>query len=173
MVKLRFLFAIFSVLLLSSFQAFANVITDVEEVNSRVGWFDSVSWTHDLSDQAFTLGSAISATLSIEFSDDYDRWWTDIFPEQATIVVGIIDFLDGDLFYHAVSDWSGSLGFNSIAGLNSSGELDVRVQSDVGDFNIGKSTLEVTTVPEPATLLLMGMGLAGLGATRMKKVKVM
>ncbi len=170
MVKSRYLLAVVCAFFLFNSQAFANIITDVEEVDSYVGWFDSISWTHDLSDQDFTLGSAVSATLSIEFSDDYDRWY-DFLPELATIVVGVIDFQDGAVVYSPVSDWSGSLGLNSIAGLNSNGKLGVRVWSDVGDFYVGNSVLEVTTVPEPATLLLMGMGLVGLGASRMKKSK--
>jgi len=170
MVKLRWLIAIVAALVLFNSQAFAKVIADVEKVDSQVKWFDSVSWTHDLSDQDFTLGSAVSATLSIEFSDDYDKRY-DFFPELATIVVGIIDFQDGAIIYSPLGDWSGPLGLNSIAGLNSHAQLDVLVWSDWGDFYIGNSVLEVTTVPEPAILLLMAMGLVGLGATRMKKVK--
>ena len=160
--KLAFLLAV----LFFSAQASANMITDVENVNTKLNLWDSVEWQHDLSDQGFAPGSAKSAKLSIQFSDDKDFW-----PELATIVVGKIDFQDGEAFYSPVKDWSGSLGFNSLASLNKSGLLNVKVWSDVGDFYIGQSTLEVSTVPEPTTLMLMGIGLAGLGATRIKGSK--
>ena len=163
--KLAFLLAV----LFFSVQASANVITDVHSVNQKLNWLDSVSWTHDLTDQGFVPGTAKSAMLSIQFSDDKDPWYNSL--ELATIVVGKIDFQDGAAFYSPVKDWSGSLGINSLASLNTSGLLNVKVWSDVGDFYIGQSTLAVSTVPEPTTLMLMGIGLAGLGASRIKRGK--
>jgi hypothetical protein len=164
------LLALIATLLFAVFQAQANIITDVEEVDTYVGMWKSVSWTHDLSDIDFTLGTASSASLTIEFSDDSDSGQL-IKREWATIIVGIIDFQDGEIFYDPVTDWSGSLGINSLAGLNGSGQLDVEVWGAWGDFLIGDSTLEVTTVAEPEALLILGMGLVGLGAARRRVLK--
>lgn len=147
----------------------AGVITDTVEVNRFVDWFDSYSWQHDINDDGFVLGSAQSATLTIEFWDD--GGFLDL-GELATIVVGKIDFLDGAIVYNPVSDWVGTLGLNSIAFLNASGLLSVKVWSYLGDFYIGTSTLEVITasVPEPSTFMLLALGLLGLVAARRQRV---
>ena len=152
--------------------AHADVITDTVAVDTFVSGFgDSASWTHNLNDNGFTLGSANSATLAIEFYDDQDAWY-EFGGELATIVVGTIDFLDGAIFYTPTSEWSGSLGLNSMVGLNSTGLLNVSVWGLWGDFHIGNSILEVTTaiasVPEPGSLILFGLGLLGLGVLRRK-----
>jgi len=163
-------YALLAALSFAAFQTQASIITDVEEVDTHVGWWQSVSWTHDLSDTAFSLGTALSASLTIELYDDCDRCEL-IKGELATIVVGIIDFQDGAMFYNPVTDWSGSLGVNSLAALNSGGLLDVAVISLFGDFRIGDSTLEITTIPEPGTPLMLSMGLLGLVGARRRVLK--
>lgn len=170
--KIRYLWGLFfTAFWLCSSQAVANVITDVEAVDAYVGHWKGISWTHDLSDQPFTLGSALSGTLTIEFSDDNKRFLPDL-PEFASIVVGVFDFQDEELIYKATRDWSGDLGINSLAILNGSGMLDVRVWSDFGDFHIGNSILEVVTsssIPEPVALCLLGIGLIVLGLVRTRR----
>ena len=165
-----------AVLLASSLTSNAGLITDVENVNSYVGWWQSKQWTHDITEHDFVLGSATSATLSIEFSDDSSKWLD--LGELATIVVGTIDFADGSLIYNPINDFSQSIGLQSLGFLNDSGSLTVKVWSDFGDFIIGKSTLEVATrdqqeepspVPEPSSLALIGAGLAALTLARRKQ----
>src|SRR5690606_7999213 len=116
--------AVLAVLVSVGFSANAGVITDVVEVDTYVGWWESTSWTHDLNDDGFTLGSAQSATLSIEFWDD--GGFLDL-GELATIVVGTIDFLDGSFVYVPTKDWTGALGLNSLVALNTTGLLTVTV----------------------------------------------
>jgi hypothetical protein len=166
-----------STLLLSSLCAQAGLITDVETINTKLNFLQSKSWTHNINDDGFTFGSAVSGKLSIELSDDAEGDGRFGFPELATIVVGIIDFQDGAWIYNPVNNFNQNLGFNSLGGLNSSGLLDVKVWSTLGDFYIGKSTLEVTTrdedprqVPEPSTLSLLGVGLISLLISRRKKM---
>jgi hypothetical protein len=152
------------------FSAFsqASVITDVESINTKVNMWEHETWVHDITD-VFTLGTAVSGTLSIEFWDDSKRDGL----ELASIIVGNIDLQDGALIYIPTTDWTGNLGVNSLASLNSSGMLSVDVWSIVGDFYIGNSTLKVITssVPEPSSIILFGLGLLGLGGLRRLKAK--
>jgi hypothetical protein len=155
--------------LLASTSCFAGVITDVVTVNEKLNTWESVSWTHNVLDNGFVLGSAQSANVTIQLWDDSKSFFDGI--ETATIVIGVIDFEDGALVYNAVSDWTGSLGITSLGLLNALGELNVSVSSVLGDFWIGKSTLTVKTsnVPEPGSLLLLSLGLLGLGLARRQK----
>lgn len=156
-----------------SFGAQAAVIESVVNVNQNVGLVGEHSWTHVL--EGFELGSALSAELSIDFTDN--PHWTDyiggnIF-DTATIIIGNIDFQDGAMFERPWSTWTGELGITSLEILNIAGALTVKVIT-TGFFYIGDSTLTVNTadsvsVPESSSLMLFALGLLGLVALRKRK----
>jgi hypothetical protein len=148
----------------------AGLITDVEAVNKTVSFGASKSWTHNILDQGFILGTAQSATLTIEFRDDKDPWYAPF--ETALVQIGLFDLQDGGLVLNPTVNWTGDLGLSSLIKLNADGSIFVQVTSVLGDFVIGKSTLSVITkevsVPESSSLILFSLGLLGLMFARRK-----
>lgn len=155
---------------LFSVNSFAGLITDIESVNKTVAFTKSVSWTHNILEQGFTLGGAESASIVIELRDDKNDPWYMPF-EIALVQLGNFDAEDGGMANPTLA-WFGNLGISSLAKLNADGTLFVQVTSTLGDFIVGKSTLSVVTknvnVPESSSLVLFGLGLLGLGLMRRK-----
>ena len=154
--------------LLTTTVANAIPIVDTYDVNTLLQTGDSVSYTHDLTDNDFELGTATSGTIEIQFSDNTDSAW-----EVILIVVEEFDFdTGGILISTAASSFFGDLEVNALAQINSVGELDITIYSWWGDFSVGQSvlTIETNSVPEPGVLGMLGIGLLGLGvARRMRK----
>lgn len=152
----------------------ASVMQDVVEQNELIGWWGSHSYTHDLNDNGFIPGTttAVSGSLEIKVKDDarWDGW------EVVLFVVEAFDF-DSDAISFG-SSYNGDLEMEALGQINQDGLLDVTIFSLWGDFLLGDSILTVNTttappvhgVPEPSTILLLGVGLLGLNIAR-KRVK--
>ena len=147
----------------------AATITDTITQDAYVSFLGSHTYTHDITDGGFVPGSAISGSLQISIYDDArDR--LDFLPEVVLVIVDSFDFDSGGLTF---GNFDNSLGIQALGSLNADGLLQVKVQSLIGDFRVGNSTLsvEVSEVPVPGTLGLLGAGLAALGLVRRKAAR--
>jgi hypothetical protein len=152
--------------LLFSASSFATVMTDTVSQNTFVGWWESVHYQHNLNDNGFVLGSAVSGSLQVAVSDDggrFDLW------EVILFTVEDFDFDTGAVTFN--NGFSGDLEINALGQLNTDGYLDVTVTSLFGDFYLGDSTLTVS-VPAPSTLLIFAIAVVGLVMRRQRDITV-
>ena len=141
---------------------------------------DEFTYTHDLTDDGFdTIWGGelvLDYTLTLEMYDDDDRRLDGL--EFAW--VDQPGFFGDGLYNFSLSSTSFGPSLVGWLSVNILGTLDVTVQAydtqfGAGDFYIASSTLEASgyghePVPEPGTMLLMGLGLAGIvGARRRRK----
>ena len=152
----------------------AGLIVDVVEQYEKLNTGDFYSYTHDINDDGFVLGTAIAGTLEVEVFDDVRCFLflgcgPDLAPEIALFVVEAFDFDTGGITFG--TDFVGDLEVNALGELNADGMLEVTVVSLLGDFYVGNSylTVETSMVAEPATVSLLGLGLLAAGALRRRR----
>lgn len=172
---------LFAVVLTSNADAASMTWTDIIDWNKDIRLKDAACWNeltdgfgyyHDLSDNGFdpSIDTIVSYRLKIRIYDDFDRA-----RESAGIIQPGIPLLEGDAVTAYQFSWDfADIGW-TVAGLldiNHDGTLNIWIEPLQGDFYLDYSILTATgqasPVPEPATLIILGIGLMG-GAFAIRK----
>lgn len=111
---------------------------------------------HGQAYQGIRFSSVVPGSLTLDSFDLRGSW-----------LVGLLNDGSGTL-YSAGTEGSGAWTTQSV-GLTSSSYIYIYANGQIGAGDLDNVTFNTNPVPEPASIALLGLGLAGLGFSRKKK----